>query len=339
MPDKMPDKVADKTLRVEGLHVHYRTAAGAVRAVEGVTFTLQKGERLGLVGESGSGKSTTVMALLRMIKPPGHIERGQVLLGDVDLLALTDEEMRAARFARIALIPQGAMNSLNPVMRIKHQLMDTIKYHTGKYQSKHQSKHQNGEGATGDLSARVRDLLMSVGLDPSVAENYPHELSGGMKQRVCIAMSICLQPDVILADEPTSALDVVVQRQVMETLGNVQEKIGASLILVGHDMGLMAQFVNRIGVMYAGRLVEVGPVDDIFEEPLHPYTQMLISSLPSLEGKGVFKGIPGITPSLLNPPSGCAFHPRCPKKMAHCDSDVPSLQEIRPGHWVSCHLY
>jgi peptide/nickel transport system ATP-binding protein len=318
--------VADKTLRVEGLHVHYQTQSGKVRAVEGVTFSLDKGERLGLVGESGSGKSTTVMALLRMIKPPGSIEQGRVWLGDIDLLSLSDEEMRAARFARISLIPQGAMNSLNPSMRIKHQLMDTIKYH-------------NGQGANGDLQQRVYALLESVGLEHSVAENYPHELSGGMKQRVCIAMGISLQPDVIVADEPTSALDVVVQRQVMETLGNVQEQIGASLILVGHDMGLMAQFVDRIGVMYAGRLVEVGPVDDIFEEPLHPYTQMLISSLPSLEGKGVFKGIPGITPSLLNPPPGCPFHPRCPQRMQHCDSIIPSLQEVRPGRWVSCHLY
>jgi peptide/nickel transport system ATP-binding protein len=168
---------------------------------------------------------------------------------------------------------------------------------------------------------------------------YPHELSGGMKQRVCIAMGISLQPKVILADEPTSALDVVVQRQVMETLGKVQEAIGASLILVGHDMGLMAQFVNTIGVMYAGKLVEVGPVEEIFEEPLHPYTQLLIASLPSLEGKGVFRGIPGITPSLLNPPPGCTFHPRCPKAMAHCKTQVPTLQEVRPGRWVSCLLY
>jgi peptide/nickel transport system ATP-binding protein len=325
-PDKTPDKKEGKTLRVEELYVHYHTPAGAIRAVEGVSFSLEKGERLGLVGESGSGKSTTVMALLRMIKPPGRIVRGRVMLDDIDLLALTDEEMRAARFARISLIPQGAMNSLNPVMRIKHQLMDTIQFH-------------NGQGAIGDLQEHVRVLLKSVGLDPSVAEAYPHELSGGMKQRVCIAMGISLMPDVILADEPTSALDVVVQRQIMETLGNVQEEIGASLILVGHDMGLMAQFVHRIGVMYAGRLVEVGPVDDIFEEPLHPYTQMLISSLPSLEGKGVFKGIPGITPSLLKPPPGCAFHPRCPKKMSQCDSVVPTLQEVRPGRWVSCHLY
>ncbi|MFN8494442.1 MAG: ABC transporter ATP-binding protein [Caldilineaceae bacterium] len=313
-------------LRVQDLRVRYETPAGSVRAVEGVTFSLKKGERLGLVGESGSGKSTTVLAMLRMLKAPARIEAGKVLLDNVDLLALSEAEMRAARFARIALIPQGAMNSLNPVMRIKHQLMDTIQYHNGKF-------------SKSELTTRIQKLLESVGLDKAVADMYPHELSGGMKQRVCIAMGISLQPTVILADEPTSALDVVVQRQVMETLGKVQEEIGASLILVGHDMGLMAQFVDKIGVMYAGKLVEVGPVDDIFAEPLHPYTQLLIASLPSLEGKGVFKGIPGITPSLLNPPPGCAFHPRCPKVMEQCKTVVPTLQEVRPGRWVSCLLY
>jgi peptide/nickel transport system ATP-binding protein len=313
-------------LRVQDLRVRYDTPSGPVRAVEGVSFSLKKGERLGLVGESGSGKSTTVLSLLRMLKPPARIEAGKVLLDGVDLLTLSEAEMRAARFARIALIPQGAMNSLNPVMRIKHQLMDTIQYHNGKL-------------SRSELATKIQQLLESVGLDKSVTDMYPHELSGGMKQRVCIAMGISLQPAVILADEPTSALDVVVQRQVMETLGKVQEEIGASLILVGHDMGLMAQFVDKIGVMYAGKLVEVGPVDDIFEEPLHPYTQLLIASLPSLEGKGVFKGIPGITPSLLNPPPGCAFHPRCPKVMDQCKSVVPTLQEVRPGRWVSCLLY
>ncbi|CAN5660583.1 ABC transporter ATP-binding protein [soil metagenome] len=313
-------------LRVQDLRVHYHTPSGPVRAVEGVTFSLKKGERLGLVGESGSGKSTTVLALLRMLKEPARIEGGKVLLDNVDLLTLSDSEMRAARFARIALIPQGAMNSLNPVMRIKNQLGDTIKYH-------------NGNLGRSEMAAKIQKLLESVGLNKGVAEMYPHELSGGMKQRVCIAMGISLQPAVILADEPTSALDVVVQRQVMETLGKAQEEIGASLILVGHDMGLMAQFVHKIGVMYAGKLVEVGPVNDIFEEPLHPYTQLLIASLPSLEGKGVFKGIPGITPSLLNPPPGCAFHPRCPKVMDQCKVKAPVFQEVRPGRWVSCHLY
>ena len=316
-------------LQVEDLRVRYHTLAGPVRAVEGVSFSLKKGERLGLVGESGSGKSTTVLALLRMLKPPARIEAGRVLLDGEDLLQLSEDEMRQARFAKISLIPQGAMNSLNPVMRIKAQLLDTLQYH----------RQQNGHATRGEMLDHIHYLLESVGLNPAVANMYPHELSGGMKQRVCIAMGISLQPRVILADEPTSALDVVVQRQVMETLGKVQEAIDASLILVGHDMGLMAQFVNTIGVMYAGKLVEVGPVDDMFEEPLHPYTQMLIASLPSLEGKGVFKGIPGITPSLLNPPPGCAFHPRCPKVMDQCRAVVPTLQEVRPGRWVSCLLY
>ncbi|MEM7134538.1 MAG: ABC transporter ATP-binding protein [Chloroflexota bacterium] len=316
----------EEALNVRDLYVHYHTPAGPVRAVEGVSFALKKGERFGLVGESGSGKSTTILALLRMLKPPAQIESGQVLLGGDDLLQLPKDEIRSARFARISLIPQGAMNSLNPVMRIKHQLMDTIQYHEDAFDKR-------------AMLERIHSLLESVGLTPSVAEMYPHQLSGGMKQRVCIAMSISLSPEVILADEPTSALDVVVQRQVMETLAHVQEKIGAALILVGHDMGLMAQFVNTIGVMYAGKLVEIGPVEEIFEEPLHPYTQLLIGSLPSLDQKRLFKGIPGITPSLLEPPPGCTFHPRCPQAMTHCSTTLPTMQEIRPGRWVSCLLY
>jgi peptide/nickel transport system ATP-binding protein len=165
---------------------------------------------------------------------------------------------------------------------------------------------------------------------------YPHELSGGMKQRVCIAMAITLQPQVIIADEPTSALDVVVQKQVMETLGQIQESINASVILVGHDMGIMAQFVDKVGIMYAGRLIEIGPVEDIYEKPLHPYTRLLIGTLPSLETKGVFKGIPGMTPSLLAPPSGCAFHPRCPDCTEACTRWDYDFREVRPGHWVAC---
>lgn len=316
----------NEVLRVEDLHVHYATDAGTIRAAQGVSFSLRAEERLGLVGESGSGKSTTVLALLRMIKPPGKIVGGKVMLDGVDLLALSEAQMRASRFASISLIPQGAMNSLNPVMRIRSQIEDTIRYHDRYF-------------PTRLYRERVNQLLDSVGLDPEVADVYPHELSGGMKQRVCIAMGIALEPKVIVADEPTSALDVVVQRQVMETLGHVQENIGAGLILVGHDMGLMAQFVNTIGVMYAGRLVELRPVEEIFENPLHPYTQMLISSLPSLEGKRQFKGIPGITPSLLKPPPGCAFHPRCPKALPHCNEIAPVLQTVARGEQVSCHLY
>jgi peptide/nickel transport system ATP-binding protein len=263
---------------------------------------------------------------MRLIHSPAVIEGGQVLLNGKDLLHLSEEEMRRTRFADIALIPQGAMNSLNPVMKVGEQLRDTIR------------AHMITEPKSA-LNAHIQAVLESVDLHVDVMEAFPHELSGGMKQRVCIAMSILLSPKVIIADEPTSALDVVVQLQVMETLGRVQNELGASVILVGHDMGLMAQFVNRIGVMYGGKLVEVGPVRDIFKDPLHPYTQLLIGSLPTLESKEMFKGIPGLTPSLLAPPPGCMFHPRCPQAMAHCSDEIPNLIEIKPERWVSCHLY
>ncbi len=313
-------------LRVQDLRVYYHTPAGIVRAADGVSFLLKRGERLGLVGESGAGKTTTALAVMRLIKPPGRVEGGRILLGDQNLLNLSSEKMRKVRFAQISLIPQGAMNSLNPVMRIQDQITDIVKAHDG-----HFSKAQ--------LQERVCELLKQVELRQETASMYPHELSGGMKQRVCVAMAITLRPKVIIADEPTSALDVVVQRQVMETLRKLQEDLEASVILVGHDMGLMAQFVDCVGVMYAGKLVELGSVREVFKEPLHPYTQLLIASLPSLETKGFFKGIPGLTPSLLNPPSGCAFHPRCPQGMDYCSSRVPSLKEVSPGRWVSCHLY
>jgi peptide/nickel transport system ATP-binding protein len=321
------DNLGDaRVLDVRNLHVSYLTPRGPVRAVNDVSFFLRPGERLGLVGESGSGKTTTALSLMRLIRPPAIIESGEVWLDGKDLLGLAEEEMRQARSADIALIPQGAMNSLNPVMLVGEQLRDTIK------------AHMEGEART-NITARIREVLEWVDLRPDVMESYPHELSGGMKQRVCIAMGILLSPKVIVADEPTSALDVVVQRQVMETLGRVQQDLGAAVILVGHDMGLMAQFVDRVGVMYGGKLVEIGPVRDIFKDPLHPYTQLLIGSLPTLRSKELFKGIPGLTPSLLTPPPGCMFHPRCPKVMAHCSEVVPALAEVKPERWTACLLY
>jgi peptide/nickel transport system ATP-binding protein len=310
--------------------VSYRTPAGPVRAVNGITFFLRPGERFGLVGESGSGKTTAALSLMRLLQEPAAIEGGEVLLNGVDLLRLSEEQMRLARFADISLIPQGAMNSLNPMMKIGEQLRDTIRAHRNGLSS---------GGSGGSADSRIKEVLGSVDLDPTVMAHYPHELSGGMKQRVCIAMAILLNPKVIIADEPTSALDVVVQRQVMETLRRVQEALGASVILVGHDMGLMAQFVDRVGVMYGGKLVEVGPVRGIFKDPLHPYTQLLIKSLPNLQRKEDFRGIPGLTPSLLSPPPGCMFHPRCPQVMQRCSVDIPALVEIKPERWVACHLY
>lgn len=211
-------------------------------------------------------------------------------------------------------------------MRVKDHFVDTIVAHD----------RSMSRQAIADHTVQ---LVESVGLQPSVLNMYPHELSGGMRQRVCIAMGICLKPKVIIADEPTSALDVVVQRQVMETLGGIQRSLGAAIILVGHDMGLMAQFVDTLGIMYAGRLVEMGPVAEVFAEPLHPYTRLLISTLPSLDAKAVFKGIPGRTPSLLNPPPGCAFRPRCPDATEECASSDYVFVEVRPGRWVACAHY
>ncbi|MCL4250733.1 MAG: ABC transporter ATP-binding protein [Anaerolineae bacterium] len=313
-------------LQVENLHVHYQTSAGIVKAVNGVSFQLQKGERLGLVGESGSGKTTTALAIMRMLEGPARIAGGEVILDEIDLLKLSDDEMRMVRFDRISMVPQGAMNSLNPVMRIREQIRDIFEAHGRAL-------------ARSEVEATIAKLLARVGLRPEVAGMYPHELSGGMKQRVCIAMAIALKPQVIIADEPTSALDVVVQRQVVETLGDVQRELDAAVILVGHDMGLMAQFVDRIGVMYAGRLVELSPVAHVFSSPMHPYARQLISSIPNLEEKRLFKGIPGVAPSLLDPPSGCPFHPRCSEAMARCSVEVPALCETAPDRWVACLLY
>jgi oligopeptide/dipeptide ABC transporter ATP-binding protein len=315
-----------EVLRVEHLKVYYHTEGGAVKAVDDVSFSLERGQRLGLVGESGSGKSTIALSLLRLIRPPGRIEGGQIILDGQNLLTLSDAQIRRTRLAKISLVAQGAMNSLNPVKRVKDQILLGLKDH-GVELSREESDQ------------KVADLLQRVGLGPQVANLYPHELSGGMKQRVCIAIAISMEPQVIVADEPTSALDVVVQWQVIDTLRRVQAELGASVIQIGHDMGLMAQSVDRIGVMYAGKLVELANVKDLFREPLHPYTQALIASLPSLDGKGKLKGIPGLPPSLLNRPTGCPFHPRCPYVMDRCKVEEPPLRELRPGHLAACHLY
>ena len=313
-------------LRVEGLEVTYYTDLGRAKALDNVSFSLKSGEKLGMVGESGSGKSTMALAMMRMIRPPGRIEAGKVIVGGTDLMALSDEGMRKARLSKIAYIPQGAMNSLNPVTRIGAQMSDAIR------------SHVKGESRSG-IQDRIAAALRSVDLDPGVARMYAHELSGGMKQRVCIAIGILLQPSVIIADEPTSALDVVTQRQVMETIDRVKEQINAAVILIGHDMGLMAQTMDKVAVMYAGRLVEVATVREMFTDPKHPYSQALISSLPTLDNRGQFKGIPGLAPSLLRLPSGCAFHPRCPFVSDRSRSEKPAVHELPGGRLVACHLY
>ena len=308
-------------LEVTDLRVYYHTPYGPVKAVDGVSFSVEPGERYGLIGESGSGKSTIALSLMRLLKPPGQIESGKILLDGVDVLQFDDESMRQIRLAQVALITQGAMNSINPVIRIKDQMADCFRNHN--------------ETSTRE---KIDGLLTRVGLSPDVTNMYPHQLSGGMKQRVCIAIAISLHPKLIIADEPTSALDVVVQRRVMQILKKLQEEMGVSVILIGHDMGLMAQFADRMGVMYAGRLVEEGLVSDLFTRPQHPYSQLLMDSLPNLEEKSAFVSAPGAPPSLLDLPSGCVFHPRCRYAMERCTVEVPVFRAIWNGHRAACHL-
>ena len=316
--------MSERILRVERLRVGFDHPQGVVQAVDDVSFALAPGERFGLAGESGSGKSTLALAMLRMIKPPGRIAAGEVWLAGRRLADLDEEGIRALRLAGIALVPQGSMNSLNPVLRIGRQITDAFADHGQRLGRDEQQR-------------RVSALLTAVGLSENVSWMYPHELSGGMKQRACIAIAISLRPKVIIADEPTSALDVVVQRQVMATLAQVQRDLGAAVILIGHDIGLMAQFVDRLGVMYAGRLVEVAPMGEIITNPRHPYTRALIAALPSLERRGALAGIPGLAPLLRNLPPGCAFHPRCPQATDRCRIEKPMARDVG-GAQVACHL-
>lgn len=271
-------------LNIKDLCVDFPVMSGIIHAVADVDISIEPGRRVGFVGESGSGKTTTALAIMRMIKQPGKISKGSITLGETDVLALSGEEMRQTRLRRISYIPQGAMNSLNPVMRIEQQIWDGIADH---------------EGATpkNELKKRSDAAISGVGLPQRVARMFPHELSGGMKQRACIAIATALKPDLIVADEPTSALDVITQRQVMETLERAQQAIGSALILIGHDMGLMAQCVDDIMVMKDGRIVEKGSIRDIFTNPEHPYTRQLISSVPSIGGNSFLPNPSGATAS------------------------------------------
>jgi peptide/nickel transport system ATP-binding protein len=320
------DMTQNPILVVKDLNVHYDTGKGPAKAVNDVSFSLRPGERLGLIGESGSGKTTMATALMRLTRAPGRIVSGSVELDGQDLLKLSAKELREVRLRDIALMPQGAMSSLNPVMKLDEQMIDAI------------VAHKPGMKRA-ELDARVQQLLKQVGLAPEVAKRYPHELSGGMKQRAAMAIATSLSPKVIVADEPTSALDVVVQRQVMQTLGRLQDGLGAAVVLIGHDMGLIAQFADTVGVMYAGKIVEIGPVRQMIEAPKHPYTKLLVESLPGIEVKQALVGIPGLPPPLVNLPAGCSFNPRCPFAFDRCRRETPQLQEVSPGQFAACHLY
>ncbi len=301
---RVPSNMANPVLEVQDLRVHYATPTGDVIAVNGANLTIYEGETVGLVGESGCGKTTLAMAILRLVQPPGRIVGGHVKIQGTDIVKLNDEELRHVRWNQVALVPQGAMNSLNPVMRVRDQIGECIVTHQGSRSPRL-------------LKERILKLLAMVGLPARVYDLYPHELSGGMKQRVCIAMAIALTPSLIIADEPTSALDVVVQRVVAETLLEVKERLGVSMILIGHDMGLQAQVVDRIAVMYAGNIVEIAPVKALFAAPRHPYTQRLIASVPSIRERKPLIVTEERTPDLRKP------------------RPTPPLREVGPGHFVA----
>ena len=317
--------MSEVVLQVRNLEVRYETPRGPVKAVNNVSFDLNKGEILGLVGESGSGKTTLGMALCGLIRSPGRVSGGEILLNGRNLAGLPEDAYKKVRLADIALMPQGAMNSLNPVIRIREQLLDGLRDHGVVMSRKEADLH-------------VESLLERVGLRGEVANMYAHELSGGMKQRVAMAIAISMKPKIIIADEPTSALDVVVQKLIIETLQDVQADLGASIIMIGHDMGLMAQTVDRLGVMYAGQMAEIGDIGKTLVDPKHPYTRLLIESLPSATEKKALRGIPGLAPQLLNLPKGCAFHPRCPHAFDRCTLETPALIEAAPWRWAACHL-
>ena len=323
---------AEPLVELRGLTVEYGFGEGAVRAVDGVDLAIAPGEILGLAGESGSGKTTIANAVMQILRPPAHIAGGQILFENQDLTTKSREELRKFRWRNVSMVFQSAMNALNPVMRVGDQFVDMMRAH--ERISKRDSLERAGE------------LLDLVGIDARRVRAYPHELSGGMRQRVVIAMALALQPELVVMDEPTTALDVVVQREIIQQIRELQRQLGFAVLFITHDLSLLLEIANRIAIMYAGEIVEEAPAEEIHRAPKHPYTIGLMQSFPPLHGPVVrMSGIAGSPPDLAATPSGCRFHPRCP----HCRPDDPALytrqtterprlREAAPGHLVRCHL-
>ncbi len=315
-------------LDVEGLRTYYTTLRGDVKAVDGISFNVEKGEALGIAGESGCGKTTLALSLLRLLPSGGKIVAGTVVFDGTSLGSLTDEGIRKIRWKGISLVFQGAMNALNPVFKIGDQIVEAIKTH---------------EPATSNREAwkRAGDLLELVGIERGRATNYPHEFSGGMKQRALIAMALALNPQMLIADEPGTALDVIVQAQVLKLMRELKQKLDLGMILISHDLSILAETSDKLAIMYAGKFVEYGDVKEVFREPLHPYTQGLLGAFPRIQGaRQKLLSVPGSPPDLLNPPTGCRFHPRCPYAMDICRQEEPLLKKAGSGeHDVACWLY
>jgi oligopeptide/dipeptide ABC transporter ATP-binding protein len=313
-------------LVVENLRTYFTLSSGIVKAVDGVSFELHDGEALGIAGESGCGKTTTALSLLRLLPPNARVVEGSVKLFGIDLAQKSENALRRYRWREISVIFQGAMNALNPVQRVGDQVAEPIVERLGLPKA--------------EAKRRARELLELVGIARDRAADYPHQLSGGMRQRAMIAMALACDPAIVIGDEPTTALDVMVQAQILELLERLREELGLSLILITHDLSVIAETCDRVMVMYAGRVAEEGPVRTIFSGPRHPYTQMLLAAIPNLDSdKRLLATIPGSPPDLRTPPPGCRFHPRCPMAMDVCREVVPPEVRYADGVRVACHLY
>ncbi|WP_405795075.1 ABC transporter ATP-binding protein [Streptomyces sp. NBC_01506] len=330
------DSDATPLLEVRDLHVEFHTRDGVAKAVNGVNYSVSSGETLAVLGESGSGKSVTAQAIMGILDmPPGSIPQGQILYRGQDMLTMSNEERRKIRGRKIAMIFQDALSSLNPVLSVGYQLGEMYRVHEGL--SRKAAK------------AKAVELMERVNIPAAKARvnDYPHQFSGGMRQRIMIAMALALEPDLIIADEPTTALDVTVQAQVMDLLADLQREFNMGLILITHDLGVVADVADKIAVMYAGRIVETAPVHELYKRPAHPYTRGLLDSIPRLDQKGQeLYAIKGLPPNLLKIPAGCAFNPRCPKAQDICRTDVPALDPVTeqdgtelPGRGSACHFW
>jgi peptide/nickel transport system ATP-binding protein len=312
-------------LEVSNLVMSYETGNGVVSAVADVSFTLHRGQSLGLVGESGCGKTSIALSLMRLLAGNARILGGVIVLDGEDLLSLDEEEMRRRRWSDLSMVFQGAMSSWNPVYTVGEQIRETMDI------------HWDPKPTTAQARAKIEELFLLVGVDPEMMDRYPHEYSGGMKQRAAIAMALACDPKLIIADEPTTALDVIVQDQILGELAKIQTELGMSIIYISHDIAVIAEITDLIGVMYAGKLVELGQTRDVFANPRHPYTWLVLSSTPSITGpRRILAPLEGEPPNLLDPPTGCRFHPRCPFATQQCIDHEPPLGDVAAGHAVAC---
>lgn len=316
--------MTENLLKVKDLTMHYKTSKGEVSAVNNVSFEIQKGQSLGLVGESGCGKTSIAFSLIRLLPDNAQIKGGDILLDGENITKMDHKELLKVRWKGISMVFQAAMNALNPIFTVGDQIIEAIQAHNTAINVKEARK-------------QVAELFTLVGLDPPLMDRYPHEFSGGMRQRAVIAMALACHPKLIIADEPTTALDVIVQDRILSELKEIQKRLDMSMIYISHDISVIAEVSDRIGVMYAGRMAELADAEAVFKFPIHPYTYALMGAFPSIKGeKRELTTLPGEPPDLLNPPTGCRFHPRCPRATAQCQQETPPFVKHSPDHFAAC---